>query len=87
VSGGGIRPELSFSAAARETLKDRTLRANLGFATRTICTKRENVVAEIVDWQQTRTAGAALKDEALANLEANLLMLEQKVSEAGGKVH
>ena len=87
MSGGGIRPELSFSAAARETLKDRTLRANLGFATRTICTKRENVVAEIADWQQTRTAGAALKDEALANLEANLLMLEQKVTEAGGKVH
>ncbi|MEI7578098.1 MAG: lactate utilization protein B [Armatimonadota bacterium] len=87
MSGGGIRPSMSFSDAARETLKNRTLRHNLGFATRTICSKREKVVAEIADWEQTRTAGSMLKDEALANLEENLLILEEKVVAAGGKVH
>ena len=87
MSGGGIRPAESFSDAARKTLRDRTLRANLGFATRTICEKRERVTGEIANWQDTRTAGASLKDEALANLEENLLLLEQKVKEAGGTVH
>lgn len=87
MSGGGIRPATSFTSAARETLKNRTLRANLGFATRTICAKRERVVDEIEDWQATRSAGAALKDHALANLEENLLLLEKQVEAAGGTVH
>ncbi len=78
---------MSFSDAARQTLKDRTLRANLGFATRTICAKRERVTGEIADWQETRSIGAALKDHALANLEENLLLLEERVVAAGGKVH
>jgi L-lactate dehydrogenase complex protein LldF len=87
VSGGGIRPEVSFTKAARETLKDRQLRANLGFATKTIGGKRERTIAELPDWQDFRTQGAAIKDEALANLAENLQQLEQAVQQAGGKVH
>lgn len=87
MSGGGIRPATTFTKAARDTLKNRTLRENLGFATRTICNKREAAVAEIPDWQETRSRGAAIKDEALSNLAENLLNLEKQVMEAGGMVY
>ena len=87
MSGGGIRPDASFTKEARETLKNRQLRANLGFATGTIRKKRLKAVAEIGDWEAVRSEGAAIKDEALSHLEENLLLLEEKVSRAGGTVH
>ncbi|HLO98964.1 MAG TPA: LUD domain-containing protein, partial [Fimbriimonas sp.] len=87
MSGGGIRPEVTFSKAARETLKNRQLRANLGFATKTIGGKRARVISELPDWQLHRTRGAEIKDEALADLTKNLQKLEQAVQRAGGIVH
>jgi L-lactate dehydrogenase complex protein LldF len=87
MSGGGIRPQRSFSEAARQELKNRQLRDNLGFATGTIRAKRLNAVSEVGDWEEVRTHGAAIKDEALSHLEENLILLESKVEEAGGRVH
>lgn len=87
MSGGGIKPELTFTAEARKTLRDRQLRENLGFATRTIRQKRLKAVGEVSNWEDLRSRGAAIKDEALSHLEANLLLLEEKVTAAGGHVH
>lgn len=87
MSGGGIRPATTFTKAARLALQNSTLRQNLGFATRTICAKRESAVAEIPNWQELRTLGAGIKDEALSNLNELLVQLEQKITEAGGTVH
>jgi L-lactate dehydrogenase complex protein LldF len=76
-----------FPMAAREALGDAQLRANLANATHTIREKRDRVVAEVADWQQLREAGAAIKADVLANLDAYLLEFEAAVTAAGGHVH
>ena len=78
---------MSFPAAARRSLADTQLRANLARATTTIRDKRARVVGELPDWEELRAAGAAAKDEALLGLDAQLERLEQAVSAAGGRVH
>jgi len=78
---------VSFPAAARRSLADTQLRANLARATTTIRDKRARVVGELPDWEELRAAGAAAKDEALLDLDTQLERLEQAVSAAGGRVH
>ena len=76
-----------FPAAARRSLADSQLRANLARATSTIRDKRAGVVAELPDWEELRAAGAAIKDAALLSLDDHLLQLESAVLAAGGQVH
>jgi iron-sulfur cluster protein len=76
-----------FPAAARRSLGDSQLRANLARATSTIRDKRGRVVDELPDWEELRRAGAAIKDSALLRLDATLEQLESAVSAAGGVVH
>ena len=77
-----------FPEAARAALADTQLRTNLAHATTTIRTKRAAAVAELgEDWERLRLAGAAIKDEVLANLPAYLARLEAAVTAAGGVVH
>ena len=87
MSGGGISPRQSFRQAAAKTLQDAQLRQNLGHATKTIREKRLKAIAELPNWQELRTQGAAIKDEALGNLAALLPQLEDAVTRAGGVVH
>ena len=54
-----------FPAAARRSLGDSQLRANLARATSTIRDKRGRVVEEVPDWEELRAAGSAIKDAAL----------------------
>jgi L-lactate dehydrogenase complex protein LldF len=76
-----------FPSAARDALADAQLRGNLAKATGTIRAKREAVVAEVEDWEELRFAGAALKDQALLDLDTQLLRLEQSLTAAGAVVH
>src|SRR5215203_6039188 len=76
-----------FPAAARRSLADTQLRANLARATSTIRDKRTRVVAELPDWEQLRTSGSAIKDQALLTLPDQLELLESQVVAAGGRVH
>jgi iron-sulfur cluster protein len=76
-----------FPAAARESLGDSQLRANLARATSTIRDKRARVVDELPDWEELRAAGAAIKDSALLSLDSTLEQLESSVTAAGGMVH
>ncbi len=76
-----------FPAAAKTALVDAQLRSNLSHATSTIRTKRARAVAEVPDWQQLRAAGAAIKDDVLANLDRYLVQLEEQVTARGGTVH
>lgn len=73
---GQLREERPFPDAAQDALGNRQLRANLANATATIRGKREGVVAELPDWPQLRAAGAAIKDDVLANLDTYLVELE-----------
>jgi L-lactate dehydrogenase complex protein LldF len=76
-----------FPAAARESLADSQLRANLARATSTIRDKRGRVVDELPDWEELRSAGAAIKDAALLDLDRHLSRLEASVHAQGGTVH
>ena len=76
-----------FPAAARRSLGDSQLRANLARATSTIRDKRGRVVAELPDWEELRASGSAIKDAALLSLADQLTQLEAAVVAAGGQVH
>jgi len=76
-----------FPVAARAALADTQLRHNLAHATGTIRGKRARVVGEVTDWEDLRTAGAAIKDVALADLEQHLVQLEARLTEQGAVVH
>ncbi len=76
-----------FPTAAREALADTQLRHNLAHATTTIRGKREQVVAEVENWEELRLAGAAVKDRALRGLDEHLLTLEESLTARGAIVH
>ncbi len=76
-----------FPVAARAALADTQLRHNLAHATSTIRDKRARVVAEVEDWEELRTAGAAIKDATLANLAEHLVELEANLTANGAVVH
>jgi iron-sulfur cluster protein len=76
-----------FPTAAREALEDSQLRHNLAHATTTIRGKREQVVAEVENWEELRLAGAAVKDRALRGLDEHLLTLEESLTARGAIVH
>ncbi len=76
-----------FPVAALSVLRDVQLRKNVAHAIDVIQAKRARLVAEKADWQQLRTAAAAIKDETLANLPAYLDQFEERCTAAGGRVH
>jgi L-lactate dehydrogenase complex protein LldF len=84
---GQLRGSRPFPEAAEAALGDKQLRRNLAHATGTIRTKRAGAVAELDDWAELRRAGAAIKDDVLANLDTYLVQLEEQVTARGGTVH
>ena len=84
---GQLRGRRLFPEAARTALGDAQLRRNLAKATGTIRAKRAQVVGELPDWAELRAAGAAIKDQVLANLDRYLVQLEEQVTARGGVVH
>ncbi|MDV7355949.1 LutB/LldF family L-lactate oxidation iron-sulfur protein [Rhodococcus oxybenzonivorans] len=84
---GNIRGTESFPDAARKSLADTQLRANLGAATTTIRNKRIAAVAEVDDWEELRRAGSALKAQVMSRLPELLVQFEENVTARGGVVH
>ncbi|MDO4252314.1 MAG: LutB/LldF family L-lactate oxidation iron-sulfur protein [Rothia sp. (in: high G+C Gram-positive bacteria)] len=84
---GNIFETEPFPDYAAKELTNEQLRANLGFATHKIRSKRATVVAELEDWQQLRTAGSMIKERVLANLPHYLEEFEKNFTAAGGQVH
>jgi L-lactate dehydrogenase complex protein LldF len=76
-----------FPRAAAELLHDTQLRKNVAHATDVIQRKRALVVTEKADWQPLRSAGAAIKREALEHLDVYLEQFEKQFTAAGGHVH
>ncbi|MDQ8703908.1 LutB/LldF family L-lactate oxidation iron-sulfur protein [Streptomyces sp. LHD-70] len=77
----------AFPEAARDAVRDTTLRGNLRHATHTIRAKRAKAVAELEDWERLREAGKQIKDHTLRRLDHYLVQLEEAVTAAGGTVH
>lgn len=84
---GNLRGDEPFPVAARRELANAQLRRNLGRATQTIRTKRLAAIRECADWEDLRTAGSAIKRDALARLPELLEQLERNVEARGGHVH
>ncbi|SOD98133.1 LutB/LldF family L-lactate oxidation iron-sulfur protein [Blastococcus haudaquaticus] len=84
---GHLRGDESFPDAARNSLQNGQLRANLGHATSTIRGKRAAVVGEVADWAELREAGRAIKAATMARLDEHLIALEEQVTARGGTVH
>jgi L-lactate dehydrogenase complex protein LldF len=76
-----------FPQAAREALANGQLRANLRRATSTIRDKRLRVTGELSDWEELRSAGAAIKARVARHLDSYLAGLEESVTRGGGVVH
>ncbi|QFZ18192.1 LutB/LldF family L-lactate oxidation iron-sulfur protein [Saccharothrix syringae] len=86
-AGRGNLTGAPFPEAAREALGDAQLRRNLAKATTTIRAKRATVVGELPDWAALRAAGAAIKDDVLANLDEYLVRFEEALTARGTHVH
>ncbi len=76
-----------FPKAALNVLNNSQLRKNVAHATDVIQAKRGLLVAEKADWQELRSAAAAIRAHALANLGAYLEEFEERCTAAGGSVH
>ncbi|HUB29413.1 MAG TPA: LutB/LldF family L-lactate oxidation iron-sulfur protein [Terracidiphilus sp.] len=76
-----------FPAAALPILRNSQLRKNVAHATDVIQAKRARLVAEKTDWQELRSAAAAIKNETLAHLDHYLAEFEANCTAAGGHVH
>jgi L-lactate dehydrogenase complex protein LldF len=77
----------AFPDAAHELLRNTQIRKNVAHATDVIQAKRNALVAEKPDWQQLRSAGAAIRKEALLHLDVYLEQFERACTAAGGHVH
>ena len=76
-----------FPMAALPVLRDTQLRKNVAHAIDVIQAKRARLVAEKTDWQELRSAGAAIRDHVLENLSAYLEQFEDRCTASGGIVH
>jgi L-lactate dehydrogenase complex protein LldF len=76
-----------FPILAHKALQNTQLRSNIRKATSTIRARTARVTGELPDWQDLRSAGAAIKAATMRNLDTHLLDLEASVTQAGGTVH
>jgi L-lactate dehydrogenase complex protein LldF len=77
----------SFPEAAKDLVQNAQVRRNVRHATKVIRNKRAQVVSELPDWEELRSAGQAIKQHTLRNLDTYLQQFEAKCTEAGGHVH
>lgn len=82
MSAGG-----DFASRAAAALADPALQRTLGTALPAFRRARDAAVAEIPDWEALRDRAAAIRDEALADLDRHLETLAARVRAHGGTVH
>ncbi|WP_058186344.1 LutB/LldF family L-lactate oxidation iron-sulfur protein [Terracidiphilus gabretensis] len=77
----------SFPKAAKASLRDAQLRANVRRATDTIQAKRHKLVEEKKDWQELRESARQIRAHVLEHLRVYLEEFERNFTRAGGHVH
>ena len=82
-----LRGTEKFQKAAHHELDNVTKRRNLNYATTAIRVKRQEVVDELDDWQELRTAGSTIKQDVGARLPELLEEFERNVTARGGHIH
>lgn len=88
-SGGAGRalPHIDMIGNTERALRDAALQATLGEAMPEFRRIRRDAAAEVPEWESLRATAAAIKDEALADLDAHLVRLESAIVSRGGSVH
>ncbi|HNV11371.1 MAG TPA: LUD domain-containing protein, partial [Propionibacteriaceae bacterium] len=76
-----------FPKAAKIELQLTEQRKNLRHATGTIRAKRLDRASEVPNWEDLRTAAAAIKDRVARHLDEYLVEAERTLTEAGVTVH
>lgn len=76
-----------FKRTASMKLDDPVLQRNLRTAKGKFVDARAKVVGEVDDWEAIRTHAAALRDRAIANLDAYLVEFERNAIRRGAQVH
>ena len=76
-----------FPKAAKASLRDVQLRANVRRATDTIQAKRRKLVEEKKDWQELRESARQIRAHVLEHLHVYLEEFERNFTRAGGHVH
>ena len=83
----GAVPRIDMIGNSERAVRDMALQRTLRVAMPAFRRQRDAAAAEIPDWEDLRTAAAAIKDHALAHLGAYLTQLEAQVAARGGVVH
>ena len=78
-------PGPNFPENAKRAVENSQLRRNVRKATSTIRERRAGLVAETPDWQQLRSAGAAIKDDVLHHLDRYLEEFERNATARGAQ--
>ncbi len=81
------RKELAEKPSSEAPFAHSQTRRNVRNATDIIQAKRNAVVAELPEWQDLRTAGAAIRAHTLEHLDHYLLEFEANCTRNGGHVH
>lgn len=79
--------KVAFEKDSSAALRDKKLRAALVNVTDRFRAAREKASGEVAQWDELRARGREIKKETIENLDKYLLMLEESVKRAGGKVH
>jgi L-lactate dehydrogenase complex protein LldF len=85
-AAGGV-PGIDIIGNSERALLDAGLQRQLGTALPGFRDQRNRAVAEVPEWESLRGAAAAIKDEALADLETHLVQLETQLTARGAAVH
>jgi L-lactate dehydrogenase complex protein LldF len=79
--------EVRFEKDSEKALRNKSLQKALVNVTNRFRSARNKASEEVPDWEDLRTAAREIKKETIENLDKYLLMLEERVKRAGGKVH
>ena len=79
--------KVAFEKDSSKALRDKKLKKALVNVTDRFRAARLRASSQVDDWNELRARGREIKKGTIENLDKYLLMLEESVKRAGGKVH
>lgn len=79
--------EVRFEKDSNIAIQNKGLKKALVNVTNQFRSRRNKASSEVKNWESLRSATREIKKETIANLDTYLLMLEESINRAGGKVH
>lgn len=79
--------EVKFERDSDKAIRDKSLKRALVNVTNQFRARRSKASSEVGNWESLRSQAREVKKQTIANLDKYLLMLEESVIRAGGRVH